>query len=127
MMLTPPASRRIANRKSSALIIGSLSSVAVACILFTSCASRVDIESALAITHLGISVCQLRARVNRFGDEMPTWGEKTNHARPAGLGAVPSPQLSAIHFPLRGRKTTPLGLTPADLRSRSLGVNQPEG
>jgi hypothetical protein len=32
MMLTPPASRRIANRKSSPLIVESLISVAVACI-----------------------------------------------------------------------------------------------
>jgi hypothetical protein len=32
MMLTPPASRRIANRKSSPLIADSLTNVAVACI-----------------------------------------------------------------------------------------------
>src|ERR1700758_4635485 len=112
IMLTPPASRRIASRKSSALIVGSSSSVAVACILFTSCASGVDIESALAVTHLGISVCQLCARVNRFGDEVPTWGEKTTLARPSGLGAVPASAAERNSFPPSGEKNDPFGANP---------------
>jgi hypothetical protein len=109
MMLTPPASRRIANRKSSALIVGSLSSVAVACILFTSCASGVDIESALAVTHLGISVCQPWARVNRFGDEMPTWGEKTTLARQVAPAGRALPAAERNSFPPSGEKINPFG------------------
>jgi hypothetical protein len=112
MMLTPPASRRIANRKSSALIVGSLSSVAVACILFTSCASGVDIESALAVTHLGISVCQPWARVNRFGDEMPTWGEKTTLARQVAPAGRALPAAERNSFPPSGEKINPFGSNP---------------
>src|SRR6201996_6512119 len=51
MMLTPPASRRIANLKSSPLIVESLVSVAAACI----CSPRGSgsgIENALFVTHL---------------------------------------------------------------------------
>src|ERR1700739_1764183 len=54
MMLTPPARRRIANRKSSALIVESLSSVAVACICSPR-ANSADFESALAVTHLDLA------------------------------------------------------------------------
>src|SRR6201993_3006429 len=116
MMLTPPASRRIANLKSSPLIVESLSNVAVACIC-SPLLGGVDIESALAVTRLVASASVGCGHgVNRFGDEMPTWGEKTNHARRTGPSALASPRLSATRFPLRGRKITPLGLTPVDLR-----------
>jgi hypothetical protein len=43
----------------------------------------------------GISLCRLCARVNRFGDELTPWGEKTNHMRSARRCAVPGSPLSA--------------------------------
>src|SRR5271170_4212163 len=52
MMLTPPASRRIASRKSSLLIVDSSSSVAVACICLPSHLLGLMSQSALASTHL---------------------------------------------------------------------------
>ena len=64
----------------------------------------------------GISFCRLCAGVNWFGDEMTPWGEKTNHVRAARRSFVSPPALSAARSPFRGTKTTPLGLTPVDLR-----------
>jgi hypothetical protein len=79
MMLTPPASRRIANRKSSPVTVGSFSSVAVACICspLSVAADTALIRNAFG----GISVWRRCLWVNRFGDEMPPRGEKTNHLR----------------------------------------------
>jgi hypothetical protein len=80
--------------------------------LFTSCASGVDIESALAVTHLGISVCQLCAWVNGFGDEMPTWGEKTTLARHVALAGRALPATERNSFPPSGEKNNPFGANP---------------
>jgi hypothetical protein len=57
---------------------------------------------------------------------MTPWGEKTNHLRVARSWTVPRPRLSRASpgaerssfplFPIRVRKTTPLGLTRSDVR-----------
>jgi hypothetical protein len=47
----------------------------------------------------GISLGRLCARVNRFGDEMTPWGEKTNHMRAARSWTMSRPRLSAACFP----------------------------
>src|SRR5271170_3469999 len=100
MMLTPPASRRIANRKSSPLIAESLSSVAVACIFHLSLLVLTSQSSLICNASGGISLCRLCARVNLFGDEMPLWGEKTNRVRVVRRSACP--RLGAGRIPLFG-------------------------
>jgi hypothetical protein len=43
------------------------------------------LQSSLICNESGvISLCRLRGGVNRFGDEMTPWGEKSNHVRVAG-------------------------------------------
>src|SRR6266481_1505801 len=96
MMLTPPASRRIANRKSSLLIADSSSSVAVACI----CSPfRVLIsQNALSRNASGaISLWWARGRVNGLGGETPTWGEKsTPYAYCECQVAIPDATLNRV-------------------------------